>query len=100
MTRLSPRPGTHEQRVVVIGDGDFISNSYIGNGGNKDFGTRVFDWLLADDALIEIAEPAVQDRAIDLSDSALAIISFGFLVGLPILLAGSGLWIWRRRRRR
>ncbi|HQW77551.1 MAG TPA: Gldg family protein [Dokdonella sp.] len=100
MTRLSPRPGTHEQRVVVIGDGDFISNSYIGNGGNKDFGTRVFDWLLADDALIEVTEPAAQDRAITLSDPALAAISFGFLLGLPFLLAGSGLWIWRRRRRR
>ncbi|MBL0164481.1 MAG: Gldg family protein [Xanthomonadales bacterium] len=100
MTRLSPRPGAREQRVVVIGDGDFLSNSYIGNGGNRDFGTRVFDWLLADDALIEVAEPAAEDRTIQLSDTALAIISFGFLLGLPILLAGSGLWIWRRRRRR
>ena len=27
MTRLSPRPGAGEQRVVVIGDGDFLSNS-------------------------------------------------------------------------
>ncbi len=100
MTRLSPRPGAGEQRIVVIGDGDFISNSYIGNGGNRDFGTRVFDWLLADDALINVPEPAAADREIKLSETALAIISFGFLLGLPILLAGSGLWIWRRRRRR
>ena len=100
MTRLSPRPGAREQRVVVIGDGDFLSNSYLGNGGNRDFGTRIFDWLLADDALIEIPEAAAQDRAIKLSDAALAVVSFGFLLGLPILLAGSGLWIWRRRRRR
>jgi LPXTG-motif cell wall-anchored protein len=100
MTRLSPRPGAREQRVVVIGDGDFLSNSYLGNGGNRDFGTRIFDWLLTDDALIEIPEAAAQDRAIKLSDAALAAVSFGFLLGLPILLAGSGLWIWRRRRRR
>ncbi len=100
MTRLSPRPGVGEQRVVVIGDGDFISNSYLGNGGNRDFGTRVFDWLLADDALINVPEAAALDRQIKLSDAALAFISFGFLLGVPILLVGSGLWIWRRRRRR
>ena len=100
MTRLSPRPGAREQRVVVIGDGDFLSNSYLGNGGNRDFGTRVFDWLLADDALINVPEPAAEDRTITLSEGGLAIISFGFLLGVPILLAGSGLWIWRQRRRR
>ena len=100
MTRLSPRADAREQRVVVIGDGDFISNSYIGNGGNRDFGTRVFDWLLTDDALIDVPEAVAEDRVIKLSETALAVISFGFLLGLPILLAGSGLWIWRRRRRR
>lgn len=99
LTRLSPRPGEREQRIVVIGDGDFLSNSYLGNGGNREFGTRVFDWLLADDALIDVPEASAEDRTISLSDSVLAIISFGFLLGLPILLVGSGLWIWRRRRR-
>ena len=100
MTRLSPRPGAREQRVAVIGDGDFLSNSYLGNGGNRELGTRIFDWLLADDALIAISEPSVEDRQLDLSETSLAILSFGFLLGLPILLAGSGLLIWRRRRRR
>ncbi len=100
MTRLSPRPGAHDQRVVVIGDGDFLSNSYLANGGNREFGTRVFDWLLADDALIEIPERVAEDRNIGLSETALAVLSFGFLLGLPLLLAGSGLLIWRLRRRR
>ena len=59
-----------------------------------------FDWLLADDGLISIPERSAEDRRIELSESALAILSFGFLLGLPILLAGSGLLIWRRRRQR
>lgn len=100
LTRLSPRPGIREQRVVVIGDGDFLSNSYLGNGGNRDFGTRLFDWLLADDALIDVPEASAKDRTISLSDTAKGFIGFGVLLGLPIVLAGSGLWIWRQRRRR
>jgi ABC-type uncharacterized transport system involved in gliding motility auxiliary subunit len=99
LTRLSPRPDGREQRVVVIGDGDFLSNSFLGNGGNREFGTRIFDWLLADDALIDIPERASPDRTLTLSQSALAGLSFVFLIGLPILLAASGLLIWRKRRR-
>lgn len=100
LTRLSPRPGAHDQRVVVIGDGDFLSNSFLANGGNRELGTRVFDWLLADDALIVIPERVAEDRDIGLTETALAVLSFGFLLGLPLLLAGSGLLIWRLRRRR
>jgi len=92
--------GRTNKVVVVIGDGDFISNSFIGNGGNRDLGTRIFDWLLADDALITIAEPVATDRTIALSGPALSVLSFAFLLVLPLLLAASGLWIWRRRRKR
>ncbi|MEZ5462661.1 GldG family protein [Dokdonella sp.] len=99
LSRLSPKPGENEQRVVVIGDGDFLSNSFLGNGGNRELGTRIFDWLLADDALIHVVERAAEDREITLSDTALAIIGFGFLLGLPILLIAAGLWIRFRRRR-
>jgi ABC-type uncharacterized transport system involved in gliding motility auxiliary subunit len=100
LTRLSPRPGAGEQRVVVIGDGDFLSNSFLGNGGNRELGTRLFDWLLVDDALITIPERSAEDRSIALGESTLAVLSFGFLIGLPLLLIGTGLVIWRLRRRR
>lgn len=99
LSRLSPRPGASEQRVVVIGDGDFLSNSFLGNGGNRELGERVFDWLLADDALISIPKVAAADSEIVLSDAALGTISFGFLLVLPLMLLGTGFFIWRRRRR-
>ena len=100
LTRLSPRPGGSEQRVIVIGDGDFLSNSFLGNAGNRELGGRVFDWLLADDALIEVADNAAPDRTLSLSQGTLTALSLGFLVALPVLFAASGLLIWRRRRRR
>ncbi|HET8942636.1 MAG TPA: Gldg family protein [Rudaea sp.] len=99
LTRLSPSPAKREQRVVVIGDGDFVSNAFLGNGGNRELGQRVFDWLLHDDALIEIPDKIAPDRHLALSQRALGMIGFGFLLALPgfLLIAGGVVW-WRRRR--
>jgi ABC-type uncharacterized transport system involved in gliding motility auxiliary subunit len=100
LTRVSPRPDRREQRVAVIGDGDFLSNSFLGNGGNREFGQRVFDWLLGDDAQIAVADSSAPDRELALSQAALTALALAFLVALPLLLAASGGLIWWRRRRR
>lgn len=99
LSRLSPSPEKSEQRVVVIGDGDFLSNSFLGNGGNREFGQRVFDWLLQDDALIDIPDKGAPDRQLQLSQRALGVIGLGFLAVLPLALAIIGGVVWRRRRR-
>ena len=100
LSRLSPRPDRREQRAAVIGDGDFLSNSFLGNGGNREFGQRLFNWLLADDALIDVPDRGAPDRQIELSQTGLAVLGLGFLVGLPALLLVLGGAIWWRRRRR
>jgi len=100
LNRLSPSPDRNEQRAVVIGDGDFLSNTYIGNGGNRALGERVLDWLLGDDVLVDLPTRGAPDRVISLSQDGLNAISFGFLIALPVTLLGLGVGIaWRRRRR-
>ncbi|SDG11661.1 DUF4350 domain-containing protein [Dyella sp. 333MFSha] len=100
LNRLSPSPDRNEQRAVVIGDGDFLSNTYIGNGGNRALGERVLDWLLGDDVLVDLPTRGAPDRVISLSQEGLNAISFGFLIALPVTLLGLGVGIaWRRRRR-
>ena len=97
-----PASGTdrHEQRVVVIGDGDFLSNSFIGNGGNRALGERVFDWLLGDDVLAALPPRAAPDRQVTVSQQRLNGIAGVFLILLPLLLLGFGMWrAWRRYRR-
>ena len=88
------------QRVAVIGDGDWLSNAYLGNGGNLDLGLRLFGWLAGDDARMTIAPDRPPDLTVELPRPLVIAIGIGFLLVLPALLAGSGLLIWLRRRRR
>ena len=100
LTRLSPSPDKSEQRVVVIGDGDFLSNTFLGNGGNRALGVRVFDWLLGDDKLVDLPPRGAPDRLLEISQGELNGLSFGFLIALPLLLLLiGGAIVWRRRRR-
>lgn len=99
LSRLSPSPAKTQQRVVVIGDGDFLSNAYLGDAGNLALGERVVDWLLGDDALTATPH-AAPDRVLKPSRLDLAVLTFGYLIALPIVLILIGLAIgWRRRRR-
>ena len=89
-----------KQRIAVIGDADFISNRYIGNGANLDIGINLVNWLSHDDNLISINPRPAPDTRLDLSQTQQLVISFGFLLVLPMLLFGSGLRIWMVRRKR
>ncbi|MDZ7621913.1 MAG: GldG family protein [Candidatus Competibacteraceae bacterium] len=94
-----PRAGA-QQRVVVIGDGDFLSNTYLGNGANLELGSNIVNWLLGDDALIAIPPRTAPDPHLHLSEGTLALLAAGFLIGAPGALLASGWLIWFRRRRR
>ncbi len=89
-----------EQRILVIGDGDFLSNTYLGNAGNLGFGLQAVHWLSHDDAYIDIRVRTAPDATLVLTNTMRAVIGFGFLFGLPLLLLLAGLVIWLRRRRR
>ncbi len=88
-----------KQRIIVSGDGDFLSNQFLGNGGNLDLGMRLVNWLSNDDELISIPPNTADDLYLDLSDTSKFIIIIGFLVVLPLALLAAGLYIWWRRRK-
>ncbi len=102
LTRTADNDGEEdrEQRIMVIGDGDFLSNTYLGNAGNLGLGLNIVHWLSHDDAFIDIRVRTAPDTTLVLSNTASAVIGLGFLFGLPLLLLLSGLVIWLRRRRR
>ena len=89
-----------EQRVIVTGDGDFLSNTYLGNAGNLGLGLSMTHWLSHDETLIDIHIKSAPDTSLVLGNISRAVIGLGFLFGLPALLLITGLVIWIRRRRR
>lgn len=93
-------PHVKEQRIIVIGDGDFLSNTFLGNGGNLTLGVNIFNWLSHDDQFIAIPTRIKDDIILDLSPSALALLGAVFLFVMPGLLIVSGSLIWSRRRHR
>ncbi|MDD2684726.1 MAG: GldG family protein [Gallionella sp.] len=88
-----------EQRIVVVGNGAFLANSFAGNGGNIDLGVNMVNWLASEDGLITIQPRAAKDINLVLSTAQLTAISFSALLGLPLLLAGMGGYLWWKRRR-
>ena len=92
------RRGAAEQRVIVTGDGDFLSNTFVENLGNRDFGRRLLEWLAADDALIDIAVAEIPDGVLDIAMWQRMAIFMVFAVLVPLSLICNGTLYWWRRR--
>ncbi|MES9849862.1 MAG: hypothetical protein ABW145_15850, partial [Candidatus Thiodiazotropha sp.] len=96
---LERRHNDREQRILVIGDGDFLANSYLNNAGNLDLGLSLCRWLVGDDQLIGIPAPQASDRELHLSRLAIGTIGLGSLIVLPLMLLAVGaVMAWRRNR--
>ncbi|WPL19582.1 gliding-associated putative ABC transporter substrate-binding component GldG [Thiorhodovibrio winogradskyi] len=85
-----------EQRLMLIGDGDFLSNAALERGANRALGLRLLRWLSGVELVATEASPddaplaLTPGRAFVLSVLALVVLPFGFL--LLALFA-----YWRRR---
>ena len=96
--------GEAGQRVVVIGNSEFLSNAFITSGGNLDLGVNLVNWLSGDDKLINIQPMPLKDVNVTIPET-----KFSFAVAwtifhsvqyfIPIGLFIGGIWLWLRRRK-
>ncbi|EGV31273.1 ABC-type uncharacterized transport system [Thiorhodococcus drewsii AZ1] len=95
-------PGSdQQQRVLVVGDGDFLSNAQIGSHGNRALGMRLFQWLSGDEPLLELPPPPKAAEALELTSAERMLIGVGSLILLPGLFVAAGFSIrWYRWRGR
>jgi len=88
-----------QQRLMVIGDGDFLSNTFLGNGGNLDLGLNLVRWLTQEEKLMDIPSSISRDRTFNLSQAAGSFIGLVFLILLPAGLLLTGILVWWHRRK-
>lgn len=93
-----------QQRIVVAGDADFLSNAELGRFNMKtcnfDFSTAIFSWFAHGEFPIDTSRPPSEDKHINLTDSGMLFLKVLLLGILPgILLIGSSILLIRRKRK-
>ena len=95
-----PRGGDgREQRVLLVGDGDFLSNAQLGAYGNRDLGLKLIRWVSGEEELHPLPAEPVPAEGLILDRTRRLVIGLGALVLLPGLFLVSGLAVrWVRSR--
>jgi len=88
-----------EQRIIVVGDSDFVSDAYIGEAGNLEIASNILNWLIQNERSIDITVREKHDRTLNLSQASQVFIGLSFLVIIPVSLLLCGIVIWRKRRK-
>jgi len=93
---LEREKANRQQRVIVAGDGDFLADAWLGNGGNREFGQRLFNWSVSDDTapMPNKSEPEQLNLAIQWK-AIYAGLSLLLLPGL-MFVAATGTWYRRQ----
>ena len=92
--------GASESRVVVAGGAAFIGDQFLAEG-NQALLLNIMDWLVHDDALLAVRTRGLKAVPLrDVDETTRALVKYGNIVGVPLLLVLYGLVRWRRRESR
>ncbi|MEK6755431.1 MAG: Gldg family protein [Bacteroidota bacterium] len=87
-----------ETRIIIVGDGDFVKDEFLGNRGNLTFFANIVDYLADDAGLITIRSKNVATPPLEqVSDGTKRFLKYANFIGPPLLIVAYGLFRWRRR---
>lgn len=103
---LSRKIGNKEQRIMIIGDADCISNGgmkppirYYG-ASNFSLIPGMFHWLSYGTVPVDVSRPHSKDNTLFLTKGSLKVVKYGLMGVIPgLLLIGSSILLIRRRRK-
>jgi ABC-2 type transport system permease protein len=95
----NPLYSSPETRVLLVGDGDFVRDQFLGNKDNLTFFANVVDYLVDDAGLITIRSKEVATPPLDqVSDAVKKILKYGSLIVPPLIVLLYGMLRWRLRK--
>lgn len=103
---LSREVGNKQQKIVILGDADCISNGEISisrknvRAANYSLISGSFFWMSDEEVPIDVRRPTAPDNAVNIGDTGMYISKIGFMGCLPVILAVMAIFIWVRRRGR
>lgn len=86
-------------RVVLVGDSDWATNSFLGEGGNSRLFIQSMDWLTLDEDLVSVTTNLAAFRPLELSPQRLRVARGVLAGGVPAFWLLSGALVWLARRR-
>ena len=101
---LSRKINNREQRIIVTGDADFMSNAELGRlnmrSANFDFNTALFKWLSNGEFPVDTSRPMTKDRRVTVDLAEANFLRMLYVWILPALLAlVSTIFLMRRKRK-
>jgi len=92
------RPGSKPFRLVVVGDGDFASNSFLPYMANSDLALAMVRWAVREEHAPTVAVRMPVPRLVLLTKSQMQRIFLTIEVVLPLCVVVTGVLVWWRRR--
>jgi hypothetical protein len=89
---------SHEFRAVIIGDGDFASNSFLPYLANSDFAMAIVRWLVHEERTAAVSSRIPVPPMILLSGGQMTAIFLLVEILLPLSVLALGGIVWWRRR--
>ncbi len=85
-------------RAVLVGDADFLSNSFYPYMSNGDLALGLIRWLAREEALTPVAPRVPVPALVLLTEPQLQALYGLVVIALPLLATGLGVFVWWRRR--
>lgn len=103
---LSRKVGDREQKIVILGDADCLSDGELTRNRNPLWTANSiiiqgsFFWLSDGEVPIDVRRPYAIDRKLFVGETGAEVLNYALLGGFPGLLLFLSLFIWLRRRGR